>query len=95
MDFPFTSLNQTARLVLEADFDPQLPTRVLHRFAERGALPLRFTATASEAAGVRVEVEFESTVDAARLLSRRLLNLPSTRSVDLSFRRDAGLRRAA
>jgi len=91
MDFPFSNAHLTARLVVEADFDPQFPSRVLHRFAERGTLPLRFLVTASEDDGVRVDVEFAGTLEAARLLSRRVLNLPSARSVDLSFRRESTL----
>ena len=93
MDFPFNNAfpvpGLTARLVIEADFDPQFPVRVLHRFSELGRLPERFVASASETAGLRVEVEFAGSADAARLLSRRLLNLPSTRSVELTFRRGA------
>lgn len=98
MDFPFTSV-QSARLVLEADFDPQFPARVLQRFSERNTLPASFRAVtlgASEA--IRVEVEFDAVAEAARQLSKRLMNLPSARSVELSFRRGAALglaRRAA
>jgi hypothetical protein len=89
-----TNLVPSARLVLEADFDPQLPTRVLGRFAELGRLPTSFTAHNLDDETVRVEVEFAAEPDAARLLSRRLLNLPSVRTVELSFRR-ARIARAA
>ncbi|GAC1622722.1 MAG: hypothetical protein NVS9B10_07000 [Nevskia sp.] len=100
MDFPFTaSTAQTARLVVEADFDPQFPARVLQRFSELNTLPLSFHAvTVGAAEALRIELEFEASVDAARRLSKRLLNLPSARSVDLSFRRLAAIppqRRAA
>jgi hypothetical protein len=89
-----TNLVPSARLVVEADFDPQLPTRVLGRFAELGRLPTSFTAHNLGDETVRVEVEFTAEPDAARLLSRRLLNVPSVRSVELSFRR-ARIGRAA
>jgi hypothetical protein len=92
---PFSSnLVPSARLVLEADFDPQLPSRVLGRFAEVGRLPTRFTAHNLDDERVRVELEFAAEPEAARLLSRRLLNVPSVRSVELSFRR-ARIGRAA
>jgi hypothetical protein len=81
------TLVPSARLVLEADFDPQLPARVLGRFAEQGRLPTSFVARSVDDELVRVEVEFSAEPDAARLLSRRLLNVPSVRSVELSFRR--------
>lgn len=91
MDLPHAffsnSLVPSARLVLEADFDPQLPSRVLGRFAELGRLPASFTARNLDDETVRVEVEFAAEPDAARQLSRRLLNVPSVRSVELSFRR--------
>lgn len=91
MEFPFAS-PQTARLVVEADLDPQFPARVLQRFSERNVLPTRFHALAlDEATGLRVELEFDGSADAARLLAKRLLNLPSARSVELSFRRGAAL----
>lgn len=77
----------SARLVLEADFDPQLPARVLGRFAELGRLPTSFLARNLDDESLRLEVEFASEPDAARQLSRRLLNVPSVRSVELSFRR--------
>ncbi|MBV8063553.1 MAG: hypothetical protein JOY51_08155 [Nevskia sp.] len=89
-----TNLVPSARLVLEADFDPQLPSRVLGRFAELGRLPSSFTARNLDDESLRVEVEFAAEPDAARLLSRRLLNVPSVRSVELSFRR-ARIGRAA
>jgi hypothetical protein len=101
MDFPFSADSaQTARLVVEADFDPQFPSRVLQRFSERNTLPLRFqVVTIGEAESLRIEVEFAGSIEAARLLTRRLLNLPSARSVDLSVRRVAAItspqRRAA
>lgn len=76
----------SARLVLEADFDPQLPARVLGRFAELGRLPTSFLARNLDDESLRLEVEFPSEPDAARQLSRRLLNVPSVRSVELSFR---------
>ena len=81
------NLVPSARLVLEADFDPQLPSRVLGRFAELGRLPTSFTAQNFDDATLRVELEFAAEPDAARQLSRRLLNVPSVRSVELSFRR--------
>jgi hypothetical protein len=77
----------SARLVLEADFDPQLPARVLGRFAELGRLPTSFLARNFDDESLRLEVEFASEPDAARQLSRRLLNVPSVRSVALSFHR--------
>ena len=90
MDLPhsfFANVVPSARLVLEADFDPQLPSRVLGRFAELGRLPSRFVACNLDDESLRLEVEFASEPDAARQLSRRLLNVPSVRSVALSFHR--------
>ena len=81
------SLAPSARLVLEADFDPQLPARVLGRFAELGRLPSSFVSRNLDDESLRLEVEFSAEPDAARQLSRRLLNVPSVRSVELSFRR--------
>ena len=100
MDFPFSAdPTLTARLVAEADFDPQFPARVLQRFSERDTLPRHFQViTIGDAESLRVEVEFASSIEAARLLARRLLNLPSARAVDLGFRRLAATppqRRAA
>lgn len=89
------SLVPSARLVLEADFDPQLPARVLGRFAEQGRLPTSFVAQSVDDQSLRVEVEFSAEPDAARLLSRRLLNVPSVRSVELSFRRARAVKVAA
>lgn len=86
-NFFANSVVPSARLVVEADFDPQLPSRVLGRFAELGRLPASFTARNLDDETVRVEVEFAAEPEAARLLSRRLLNVPSVRSVELSFRR--------
>ncbi|HZR33864.1 MAG TPA: hypothetical protein VFA75_00710 [Nevskia sp.] len=98
MDSPHSffaaNLVPSARLVVEADFDPQLPSRVLGRFAEAGRLPTRFVAHNVDDERLRVEVEFAAEPDAARHLSRRLLNVPSVRSVELSFRR-ARIGRAA
>jgi hypothetical protein len=93
--WPDSSLQLSARLVLEADFDPQLPSRVLGRFAELGRLPASFTARNLDDESLRVEVEFAAEPDAARQLSRRLLNVPSVRSVELSFRRARMARAAA
>ena len=87
------SLN-AARLVVQADFDPQLPGRVLDRFAVVNALPSSFLARSFDETSLRLELEFTAETDAARLLSRRLLNLPSVRTVELSFRRER-LARAA
>jgi len=84
---PFTNAAQSARLVIEGDFDPQLPLRVLHRFSELGELPLRFVAHAIGEESLRIEVDFLATDDAARLLARRLNNLPALQSVQLSFQR--------
>ena len=84
--FPF-SAPLSARLVLQADFDPQLPARVLGRFAEQGRLPTRFLASNADDESLRLEVEFAAEPDAARQLSRRLLSVPSVRSVELSFHR--------
>lgn len=81
------TLVPSARLVVEADFDPQLPARVLGRFAELGRLPASFVSRNVEDETLRLEVDFAAEPDAARLLSRRLLNVPSVRSVELSFRR--------
>lgn len=89
------TLVPSARLVLEADFDPQLPSRVLGRFAEQGRLPSSFVSRNLDDETLRVEVEFSAEPDAARLLSRRLLNVPSVRSVELSFRRARTVRAAA
>jgi hypothetical protein len=83
----FANVVPSVRLVLEADFDPQLPSRVLGRFAELGRLPKSFVARNFDDATLRLELEFACEPDAARLLSRRLLNVPSVRSVDLSFHR--------
>jgi hypothetical protein len=91
----FTNLVSSVRLVLEADFDPQLPSRVLGRFAELGPLPGSFVARNLHDESLRLELEFTSEPDAARQLSRRLLNMPSVRSVDLSFRRPRSARSAA
>jgi hypothetical protein len=88
------ALVPSARLVVEADFDPQLPARVLGRFAEQGRLPSSFLARSIDDELLRLEVEFAAEPEAARLLSRRLLNVPSVRSVELSFRR-ARIARAA
>ena len=85
----------SARLVLDADFDPQLPARVLGRFAELGRLPSSFLARNFDDESLRLEVEFASEPDAARQLSRRLLNVPSVRSVALSFHRVRLLQAAA
>ena len=90
----FAEVTPSARLVVEADFDPQLPTRVLGRFAELGRLPASFVARNRDEQSVRVEVEFAAEPEAARLLSRRLLNLPSVRSVELSFHRARAARAA-
>jgi hypothetical protein len=76
----------SARLVVEADFDPQLPARVLGRFAEQGQLPASFLATSS-GESLRLELEFAAEAETARLLSRRLQNLPSVRSLDLTLLR--------
>lgn len=77
-----------ARLVIEADVDPQLPGRVLDRFADRGLLPRRF-AVESRDEGLSLTLEFVGDPDWARYLSRKLLNVATVRSVDLSFRRAA------
>jgi hypothetical protein len=84
----------SARLVVEADFDPQLPARVLGRFAEQGQLPSSFLALNHEDAGLRIELEFAAEAETARLLSRRLQSIPSVRSVELSLMRTR-LQRAA
>jgi hypothetical protein len=89
------TLVNSARLVLQADFDPQLPSRVLGRFAELGRLPTHFLASNLDDAALRLEVEFAAEPEAARLLSRRLLSVPSVRSVELSFRRARRSRTAA
>ena len=77
----------TARLVVEADFDPQLPARVLGRFAEQGRLPSSFIALNRDETGLRMELEFAAEAETARLLSRRLQNLPSVRSLELTLMR--------
>ena len=75
----------TARLTIAADLDPQLPGRVLDRFAERGELPLRFSSQVDASEALRIEVEFDAATACARLLARRLQNLPTVRSVALTF----------
>ena len=98
MDSPhsfFANVVPSARLVLEADFDPQLPSRVLGRFAELGRLPSRFVACNLDDESLRLELEFAAEPDAARQLSRRLLNVPSVRSAELSFRQARTMRVAA
>ena len=98
MDLPhsfFANVVPSARLVLEADFDPQLPSRVLGRFAEMGRLPTRFVACNLDDESLRLELEFAAEPDAARQLSRRLLNVPSVRSAELSFRQARTMRVAA
>jgi hypothetical protein len=77
----------SARLVVEAEFDPQLPARVLGRFAEQGQLPSSFVTLNREDASLRIELEFTAQAETARLLSRRLQNLPSVLSVELTLRR--------
>ena len=77
---------QKARLVVLGDFDPQLPARVLGRFAEQGQLPSSFLATSS-GESLRLELEFAAEAETARLLSRRLQNLPSVQSIDLTLLR--------
>jgi len=91
----FANVVPSARLVLEADFDPQLPSRVLGRFAEMGRLPTRFVACNLDDESLRLELEFAAEPDAARQLSRRLLNVPSVRSAELSFRQARTMRVAA
>jgi hypothetical protein len=81
-----SSTAASARLVVEAEFDPQLPARVLGRFAEQGQLPASFLATSS-GESLRLELEFAAEAETARLLSRRLQNLPSVLSVDLTLLR--------
>ena len=76
----------TAHLCIAADRDPQIAIRVLHRFAERGELPLSFSARLDGADALHLELQFDTPPDCARLLARRLQNLPSVRSVALSFR---------
>lgn len=92
--FPFSAA-LSARLVLQADFDPLLPARVLGRFAEQGRLPTRFLASTLDDESLRLEVEFAADADSARQLSRRLLNVPSVRTVELSFHRARTMRVAA
>jgi hypothetical protein len=77
-----------ARLVVDADFDPQLPGRVLDKFADRGLLPSHFSAQLADG-GLQLVVEFSGDPDWARYLSRKLLNGATVRSIDLSFRRAA------
>lgn len=83
--FKFSPAAVSARLSLEADFDPQLPARVLGRFAEQGRLPAVFSARHCDDATLRLELEFHCEPDAARLLSRRLAGVPSVRAVELSL----------
>lgn len=78
-----------ARLVIDADFDPQLPSRVLAKFAERGRLPLHFTLDRVDAERVQLVAEFDGDPQWARYLSRKLLGSACVRSVQLSFRRAA------
>lgn len=84
----------TVRLSLEADFDPQLPGRVLDRFAALGTLPQRFAAYAQTQELVRIEVEWIAhEADTPRRLAQRLMSIPTVRGVDLVFR--GALARAA
>ncbi|MBL6751301.1 MAG: hypothetical protein ISP90_12300 [Nevskia sp.] len=85
----------SARLSVEADFDPQLPARVLGRFAEQGRLPASFSARQCAGNTLFVELEFACEPDAARLLSRRLAGVPSVRTVELTLRHRCPPRTAA
>lgn len=76
----------TIHLSILADRDPQLAIRVLQRFAERGELPQKFSAQLDAEDGLRLELHFEADREGARLLARRLENLPSVRTVALSYR---------
>jgi hypothetical protein len=91
MDSPHRFFSNTtassARLVVEAEFDPQLPARVLGRFAEQGQLPSSFLARNRDDTSLLIELEFAAEAETARLLSRRLQNIPSVRSVELSLLR--------
>ncbi len=89
----FTAVS--ARLSLEADFDPQLPARVLGRFAEQGRLPASFCARHLDADTLHLELEFDCAPDTARLLSRRLAAVPSVRAVELTLRHRPVARLAA
>lgn len=84
--FSVNSASVSARLSVEADFDPQLPARVLGRFAEQGRLPAAFSARQSGSQTLHMELEFACEPDAARLLSRRLAGVPSVRTVELTLR---------
>ncbi|MDB5987039.1 MAG: hypothetical protein JWR16_2092 [Nevskia sp.] len=91
MDFSshasLTSL--TAHLRIDADRDPQIARRVLDRFAERGELPQTFSARIEGVDALRLEIEFDAGLQCARHLARRLQNLPSVRSIALTFRHNA------
>jgi hypothetical protein len=84
--FSVDTTSVLARLCLEADFDPQLPARVLGRFAEQGRLPAHFSARPGAGESLHVELEFVCAPEAARLLSRRLAGVPSVRAVELTLR---------
>ena len=92
MDFPSHASFKnpvTAHLRIDADRDPQVASRVLGRFAERGELPEHFSARLESVDVLRIELEFGASTQCARHLARRLQNLPSVRSVALTFRHNA------
>lgn len=85
MSFPDQSLHNT-RLVVDAEFDPQLPARVLGRFSVTGQLPERFIAERVGPDRLRLTVDFRAgDPEQARLLAARLEAIPSVGELRLSL----------
>jgi len=81
------SFDAVARLIVEADFDPQLPSRVLGRLAACNDLPDLFVARCRRPDSLSIELEFQGDADAAGRLARQLQNVPSVRSVNWTITR--------
>jgi len=74
-----------SQLVVTADFDPQLPSRVLGRSATANQLPERFELTriGEDTCGSR-SASSASTAEQARRLALKLQTMPSVREVELT-----------
>lgn len=82
------SFDAVARLIVEADFEPQLPSRVLGRQAACKDLPALFVARCRrpDSLGIELEIqeiqEIRGDAEAAGRLASQLRNVPSVRSVN-------------
>lgn len=80
-DYPFTRCLFT----VEAEDDPQLPSRILGLFTQRGHLPEGFSSRKSREGLLRVTVEISTLDDPiCQLLARKMLNIPTVLDVSLS-----------